>query len=382
MSAGRRARRKGARPGGVMLSEFLTEHREALIERARAKVAARCVPAASDAEIALGVPAFLSQMTALLRDEERARSSSVARTSDARAHAAMGASAERQGDAQLRAGLTVAQVVEGYGDVCQAITEHAADLGAPIAAEEYRTLNLCIDVATSRAVTAFSAGRDRRIESAEVERLGALAHELRNVLAKATLAYQALRRGAVGVQGATGELLGRSLRELQALVDRSLTEVRLAAAIRHPERVSVAELIEELEVGATLSAQEKGLVLDVAPVNGAVTVEVDRPLLAAAVGNLVQNAIKFTPAGGRVSVSAERGPAGVLIHVADACGGLAGGSAETLFRAFAQQAADHSGLGLGLKISQDAVKVNGGELRVRDLPGVGCVFTIVLPAAG
>ncbi|ACG71615.1 histidine kinase [Anaeromyxobacter sp. K] len=362
-----------------MLHDFLTQHRAALVERARAKVAARRVPAASNDELALGVPAFLAQVIELLREEERAPAGAAARTSDAAANAAMGPSADRQGDAQLRAGLTVAQVVEGYGDVCQAIAEHAAETATPISVEEYRTLNLCIDVATSRAVTAFSAARDRRTESAEVERLGVLAHEMRNLLSKALLSYQALQRGAVGVDGATGKLLGGSLRELQALIDRSLSEVRLAAAIRNPERVSLAEFIEDMEVGATLAAKEKGLVLEVPAVDRAVAVVADRPLLASAVGNLLQNAIKFTPPGGRVTLSTGREAAGVLIHVADGCGGLAEGRAETMFRAFDRQASDHTGLGLGLKISHDAVKANGGALRVRDLPGIGCVFTVALP---
>lgn len=364
-----------------MLHEFLTRNRDALVERARAKVAARRVPAASDDELALGVPAFLAQVAELLREEERGALAAAVRTSGPAAEEATGPSADRQGDAQLRAGLTVAQVVEGYGDVCQAITEYAAETRTPIGVEEYRTLNLCIDVATSRAVTAFSAARDRRNARAEVERLGVLAHELRNLLSKALLSYQALQRGAVGIEGATGKLLGRSLRELQALIDRSLSEVRLAAAIRNPERVSVAEFIEDMEVGAALAAKEKGLVLEVPAVDPGVAVEVDRQLLSSAVGNLLQNAIKFTPRGGRVTLGTAQDATGVLITVADGCGGLAEGRAETMFRAFDRQATDHTGLGLGLKISHDAVKAIGGALGLRDLPGIGCVFTVALPVA-
>lgn len=363
-----------------MLHEFLVRHHDAIVARARAKVAARRVPIASEEELADGVPAFLAQLTDLLRAEEQPPPSHAGSTSVERVQGAMGESADRHGDEQLRAGLTVAQVIEGYGDVCQAITEEAAEANAPIGADEYHTLNLCLDVATARAVTAFSGARDRRTAAAETERLGVLAHELRNLLSTALLAYHALLRGGTAIEGSTGAVLGRSLRGLRDLIDRALAEVRLSAALRSPERVEVAPFIEEMEVGAALDAKAKGLALEVPAVEQGLSVNADRPLLASAVGNLVQNAIKFTPAGGRVSLSSHRDSRHVVIDVEDECGGLAEGQAEAMFRPFERQGTDASGLGLGLKISQDAVTANGGEIHVHNLPGRGCVFSIVLPA--
>lgn len=363
-----------------MLHEFLIQHHDAIVERARAKVAQRRVPLASPDELAVGVPLFLGQLTSLLREERTAQPASVEPTSDARAHQVIGDTADRRGDALERAGLTVAQVIEGYGDVCQAITEHAVEARAAIGADEYRTLNLCVDVATARAVTAYAGARDRGIEDREVERLGKLAHELRNLLSSALLAYQALKGGGVGIDGSTGALLGRSLRGLRDLVDRSLAEVRIAATLVHPERVGIAQFLEEVEIAASLDAKARNLALDVPPVPRELAVSADRPLLASAVGNLVQNAVKFTPPGGRVSIRARRDAAHVHIEVEDQCGGLAG-AAETMFRPFTQDGVDHTGLGLGLKIARDAVKANRGEISVRDLPGRGCVFDITLPVA-
>jgi C4-dicarboxylate-specific signal transduction histidine kinase len=69
----------------------------------------------------------------------------------------------------------------------------------------------------------------------------------------------------------------------------------------------------------------------------------------------------------------------VLIEVEDQCGGLPPGKAADLFRPFEQRGADRTGLGLGLSISRKSVEANGGELRVRDIPGTGCMFTIELP---
>jgi signal transduction histidine kinase len=102
-------------------------------------------------------------------------------------------------------------------------------------------------------------------------------------------------------------------------------------------------------------------------------------MLAAAVGNLLQNAFKFTERNTEVSLRAYASGDRVLIDVADGCGGLPAGDAEKMFQAFTQNGQDRSGLGLGLSISRSSVQANDGILRVRDLPGEGCVFTIDLP---
>jgi hypothetical protein len=69
----------------------------------------------------------------------------------------------------------------------------------------------------------------------------------------------------------------------------------------------------------------------------------------------------------------------VLFEVEDECGGLPPGKAEDLFQPFEQRASDRSGLGLGLSICRRAAKASDGDLRVRDMPGTGCVFTLDLP---
>jgi signal transduction histidine kinase len=107
----------------------------------------------------------------------------------------------------------------------------------------------------------------------------------------------------------------------------------------------------------------------------------DARLLASAVGNLFQNALKFTPAGGRVALRARAEGERVFIDVEDGCGGLPAGKEDELFEPFVQRGADRTGLGLGLSIARDAVRANRGEIRVGNRPGEGCVFTVVLPAA-
>jgi signal transduction histidine kinase len=128
-----------------------------------------------------------------------------------------------------------------------------------------------------------------------------------------------------------------------------------------------------------MEANARGLTLSVTRPESGVDVNSDRQLLAAAVANLLQNAFKFTQPQGEVSVRALATQERVLIEVEDECGGLPPGRAEELFRRFEQRGRDRSGLGLGLSISRRSVEADGGEIRVRDMPGIGCVFTIDLP---
>ncbi len=105
----------------------------------------------------------------------------------------------------------------------------------------------------------------------------------------------------------------------------------------------------------------------------------DPEMLHAAVFNLLHNAFKFTQRQTEVTLRAYSAADRVLISVADHCGGLAAGAADTLLAPFAQNGKDRSGLGLGLDICRRSVEANDGVLSVRDVPGHGCIFTIDLP---
>lgn len=349
-----------------MLHEFLFRNRSAILERTRAKVAARLAPRATEEELQSGIPLFLDQLIDSLRGSHTSSR-------------AMGDSATQHGGDLLKKGFTVAQVVHDYGGVFQAVTELADETKTPVSAVEFRTLNRCLDDAIAQAVTEYSRQREQSISAQETERLGDLAHELRNALGVAMLSFQMLRTGSVGLDGRTSALLGRSLMRLSTLIDSSLAQVRIESGIRAPERVSVREFLEEVEVGATMEAHRRDLALAITSVEPGVDVLVDRQLLAAAVANLLQNAFKFTRARGRVSLKASSTPDRVLIEVEDECGGLPPHKGDELFRPFQQRGADRTGLGLGLSIARRSVEADGGEIRVRDIPGTGCVFTIDLP---
>ncbi len=349
-----------------MLHEFLLANRTEIIARTRKRVAARPAPRVTEAELESGIPLFLDQLITSLR---------LSQTSSL----AMDAAASQHGANLLKRGFTVAQVVHDYGGVCQAVTELADETLAPITADEFHTFNRCLDDAIAQAVTEYTRQREQSIADAETERLGSLTHELRNSLAAALMSFQVLRAGGVGLGGSTAGVLGRSLTRLSSLVDTLLGHVRLEAGIRAPERVSLRDFVEEVEIGAAMEANARELALTVAPVPPGVDVMVDRQLLAAAVANLLQNAFKFTRPHGHVWLKTSSTQDRVLIEVEDECGGLPPGLAEELFRPFEQRSANRSGLGLGLAISRKSVEASNGTLRVRDVPGVGCVFTIDLP---
>jgi signal transduction histidine kinase len=139
--------------------------------------------------------------------------------------------------------------------------------------------------------------------------------------------------------------------------------------------------MEEVELAAAIEANARGLQLTVTPVESAVVIDVDRQLIAAALANLLQNAFKFGRRSGHVVLRTDTttSPGRVLIEVEDECGGLPPGRAEDLFRPFEQRSTNRAGLGLGLTIARESVATSGGEIRVRNLPGKGCVFTIDLP---
>jgi signal transduction histidine kinase len=230
----------------------------------------------------------------------------------------------------------------------------------------------------AEAITAFGRQRELTISGDESERLGFFAHELRNLLSNSMLAFEVLKSGSVGIGGSTGTVLGRNLTRMRDLIDRSLAEVRLQVGIKKRERVLLSEFIEEVEVAATIEAKARGLELTVTPVPPGVSIAVDRQTLAAAIANLLQNAFKFTRPGGHVLVRTHAGVDCVSIAIEDECGGLAG-QAEDLFAVFEQRNKDRSGLGLGLAIARQSVAANGGEIKVRNIAGRGCIFTIDLP---
>jgi signal transduction histidine kinase len=342
------------------------------MDRTRAKLTDRPWPLVSTSELEYGVPLFLSQLSETLRLETS--ETPFSRT-------AISISAIKHGAELRELGFNISQVVHDYGDICQAITEVAVEEHIAITTEEFHVLNRCLDAAIAGAVTEHARITAESRSTGEIERSGQLAHEIRDLLNTALLAFHTLKRGTVAINGSTGTVLGRSLMNLRDLVDSTLSDIRMSANIARQERVPINVFLDEIALAANLHAEFRELRFESNRIDPRVCVNADPQLLASAVMNLLNNAFKFTPAGGHISLRARLAGHRVLIEVEDECGGIPETKTDP-FEAFTDRRKyDRSGLGLGLSIARKAVRIYGGDINFRNLPGTGCVFVIDMPLA-
>src|SRR5450432_511287 len=172
-----------------MLHPFLVANRLEILTLSRSKLAARDVPIPTESELAHGLPLFLDQLIAILGQGTHDRAAGYRGVAD---------SASLRGGELLRMGMTVGQVVQDYGSVCQSVTELAAERDVTISAEEFQIFNRCLDDATAQAVTEYEHQRDRKVGGPGAEQLGELVHEMRNMVTTSLLTYGALHGGTVG----------------------------------------------------------------------------------------------------------------------------------------------------------------------------------------
>ncbi len=201
-----------------MLHEFVTVNREEIITRCRAKVAIRSAPPPTKSEMDHGVPMFLDQLV----DELRRGPSR---------HREINQTATKHGNDLLRQGFTVSQVVHDYGDICQSITDLAVETDKAISAEDFRTLNRCLDDAIAGAVTEHGRERDepnRGGAVGEYQLFEDLARELGTSIHTAIVALEVIASGRVGIAGSTGTLLRHSLLSARDHVNQLLVEFSAA----------------------------------------------------------------------------------------------------------------------------------------------------------
>jgi hypothetical protein len=222
-----------------MLHEFLSENRHELIERCRSKAGRRVPESATPRELAHGIPLFLEQLVDALRREQDIPE---AQRGKAEPHGATPTAALKEGTRAsslhgqdlFEQGYTVGQVVHGYGDICQSLTELAKETKASISVDEYHTFNRLLDNAIADAVTSFGHHRDSGGAEGLHQRIGLLADELRQHINTALSALDAIKVGQIGVMGTTGAVLEDSLISLRDLVDKSLPEIRLQTGMTQP----------------------------------------------------------------------------------------------------------------------------------------------------
>lgn len=361
-----------------MIYEFLTRERETILSAAKQKAAeSRWARINSDA-VEEGWSVFYDDLTGLLKSSEPPKPEAE-NTSEP-------VQTKTKGKEYLRLGYAISEVVQSFSIIYQAITESAGRLAYEITPEDFMKLNESFDTAVAEVITEFGkvqmeadAVQTEVQDHKEAERLGFLAHELRNSLQSATVTLEMIEGGIIDIKSKTGAVLHSSLEGMAELIDRALAEVRLR--IEPTVRLRKIRLFDILsEVGVTAGAQARSRKLNLRMQAGSgLDVLVDRHLLISALSNLIQNALKFTKSGGSIQVRARQVNERILIEVEDECGGLPRGKIEELFEPGVQKAEDRTGLGLGLTISRQAVERNNGTLRVENLPEKGCIFIIDLP---
>ncbi|HET6398073.1 MAG TPA: ATP-binding protein, partial [Candidatus Thermoplasmatota archaeon] len=245
------------------------------------------------------------------------------------------------------------------------------------------------DVSAEEALRrALEEDRRRLVEADQRkdEFLATLAHELRNPLAPLQMAAQVLRNPAAGQQMKARHLdiLDRQVRQLSRLVDDLLDAARISRSKVQlkRERVDLADAVEQgVDVARPLVAEKRHhLHLQLPP--HPLHMEADAVRIAQVVGNLVQNAAKYTPPGGRIDVELRQEGQHAVIRVGDNGLGLPKELLDKVFESFVQAHThqERGGLGLGLTVVRRLVQMHGGTVHAdSEGPGRGSTFTVRLP---
>jgi signal transduction histidine kinase len=221
--------------------------------------------------------------------------------------------------------------------------------------------------------------------------LRAMSHELRTPLNAISGYTEILELGIRGVVNPDQvKDLGRIKRAaayLLRLINDVLTIARLEGA--RPLNVipiPVDPVLSEVEGLCVLQAKANGLTLTVAPCDGSLRVAADAERFQQILLNLITNAIKFTPAGGAITVMCETDSTSARISVTDTGVGVRPVDLERVFEPFVQidrhlTTATQQGVGLGLSISRELARAMRGDLTLKSTEGVGSTFTLTLPIA-
>ncbi len=225
----------------------------------------------------------------------------------------------------------------------------------------------------------------RRAVQARDDVLGIVSHDLRAPLSTVAMTASALRDQQDADPQALAAILTRAaewaLRIVRDLLDASAIDAgRLAI---DPEPTTAAAVLEQVAALAEPAAAERDVRLAVACAADARWLEADVDRLTQALGNLVANAIKFSPTGGTVTLAASREHAarpGVAFRVADEGPGIPPEQLPHLFDRFWQaRATRRGGAGLGLAIAKGIAEGHGGWVRAESVPGRGSTFILFMP---
>jgi len=233
-------------------------------------------------------------------------------------------------------------------------------------------------------VLAQDVTRYRRIDELKSDVVATVSHEFKTPLTSLRMATHMLLDGTAGPLTAPQREIVTTAHgdaeRLRGLVDELLDIVRIeqeAGALRL-DTVDPATLLHGVAATHRGVAREKNVALEVVAAH-VPSITADRERLTIVLANLVANAIRHTPAGGRITLDAHAENGSVCLTVADTGEGIVAADLPRIFERSVRGSS--SGHGLGLAIAREIVHEHGGELEVRSSEGAGSVFSVVLPVA-
>jgi signal transduction histidine kinase len=358
----------------MAVDELLAANRDAVIQRWKDLVRGTLAPESMPPlELVDHLPEFLDETVAALVENERRPPSELVpdRLTTAAGHGAQ----------RLRLGFRIDAVVHEYGALRSAIIDTLEHAGAALRLPELQIIFDHMIQGIADAVSEYARQRDAELLRQANEHFAFIAHELRNPLSAATLAFQQLEtKGLLPPPDDRGVRVLRSgLARASQLIEHSLQTARLASGIElRRQWTTLRALLEDAELGASSEAEAKGIELRVVVERDA-RLYVDVRLIQSAVSNLLRNGVKYTPTAGGVELRGRTSDGRLMIEVEDRCGGLEPGKVEAAFAPFVRMDDSESGFGLGLAIAKQAAEAHGGTIRVQNLPGTGCIFILELP---
>jgi NtrC-family two-component system sensor histidine kinase KinB len=229
----------------------------------------------------------------------------------------------------------------------------------------------------------------REIDRLKSEFISTASHELRTPLTSVQMGVHLLLEGAAGELTAQQQEVLAACREdcerleklMRALLD--LSRIESGAEQPHPVPLRAAALIRAAAESLRPQVEAKGIALHVDVPPDAPTISADRAQIERVINNLVTNAVRYTPRGGEISITAAPRNTGVLaISVSDTGAGIPPEYLLRIFDKFVQVPhAPSGGAGLGLAISERIVEAHGGQISVQSEVGRGSTFTFTLPVA-
>jgi signal transduction histidine kinase len=248
-------------------------------------------------------------------------------------------------------------------------------------------LTLARELARSASLAIQNARLYRTAEQAIAARdevLGVVSHDLRNPVNRVRLAAELMTESHDLPEGAerAAAMIVRAANEMNRLIGDLLDVTRIEAGRLSIEvgPSALGELLDRLDESHAPAAGDKGLTWVVEREKEPVTLQVDEDRILQALGNLVGNAIKFTPEGGTVRVRTHRGPEAVRIGVVDSGPGMEEDQLAHVFDRFYQtRSGDRRGAGLGLAIARGLIEAHDGAIHMESEVGVGTTAWVELP---